>query len=631
MGIRNWWWLAFLPAVATLSASAAQPALQDIIKPDSATMVSLSPGGDYIAVGTRVEDRVMAAILDRKTMQVVRGLDPEKNGEIAELAWVSPRRLFVVSSRVGSTVKEAFLESAIVAINVDGTDRKNLYTSVISTIRNDDDHVLISVCGKGNSKGCWNHVRKVDTEGGYIGKRIADAPMVDANFTADDDGNVRFATSWDKDDNEQLWMLDAGKWTQLNDETRSGVEILPIGTSRDGTKGYLRSERLDGPDAIERLDFATGKREVVLRDAVQDPAYIVWSADGAEPIGAAYGTRIPRARFWNESDPDAKVLRQLEAAFPDDAVDFGDGSKDGKYAIVHVWSDRDPGSDYLFDRTARKTQLIFRRKPWLNPDDMATTQAIALKARDGLELHGYYTPPLHAGKDPAPLVVIPHGGPYGIHDAWGFDPEAQVLAQHGYGVLKVNFRGSGGYGRKFEEAGYREWGGKMQADVTDATRWAIQQGLADPSKVCIWGGSYGGYAALMGAIEEPGLYRCAISAAGVTDINLMWKWGDIHRSQYGLSYLKSQVGDDPKHLRELSPVAHAAGIKAALFLVHGVRDDRVSYEHAKAMRDALDKAGKSYEGWFPRDETHGIYGDENREEYYERVLKFLDANIGHSG
>lgn len=631
MGIGKLGWLALLPAVAALPALAAQPTLENIIKPDSATMVSLSPGGDYIAVGTRVEDRVMAAILDRKTMQVVRGLDPEKDGEIAALAWVSPKRVFVVSSHVGSTVKEAFLESAIVAINVDGSDRKNLYASVVSTIRNDDDHILISVCGKGNSKGCWNHVRKVDTKGGYIGQRIADAPMVDANFMADDDGNVRFATSWDKDDNEQLWMLDAGKWTQLNDETKSGVEVLPIGTSRDGTKGYLQSERLDGPDAIERLDFATGKREVVLRDAVQDPAYIVWSVDGAEPIGAAYGTRIPRARFWNESDPDANVLRQLEAAFPDDAVDFGAGSNDGKYAIVHVWSDRDPGSYYLFDRAARKTQLIFRRKPWLDPGDMASTRAIALKARDGLDLHGYYTPPLHAGKDPVPLVVIPHGGPYGTSDEWGFDPEVQLLAQRGYGVLKVNFRGSGGYGRKFGEAGYREWGGKMQADVTDATRWAIQQGLADPSKVCIWGGSYGGYAALMGTIEEPDLYRCAISASAVTDMNLMWKWGDIHRSQYGLSYLKSQVGDDPKHMREMSPVAHAGEIKAALFLVHGVRDDRVSYEHAKAMRDALDQAGKKYESWFPRNETHGIYGDENREEYYERVLKFLDANIGHSG
>ena len=147
-------WLALLLAPCAVTAFAAPPTLQQIIQPDSATMVVMSPGGDYLAVGTRVEDRVMAAILDRKTMQVVRGLDPEKNGEIAQLAWVSPRRLFVVSARVGSVVKEAYLDSAIVAINVDGTQRDSLYTNVLSTIRNDDDHILINVCGKGNSKGC---------------------------------------------------------------------------------------------------------------------------------------------------------------------------------------------------------------------------------------------------------------------------------------------------------------------------------------------------------------------------------------------------------------------------------------------------------------------------------------------
>lgn len=624
-------WLALLLAPCAVTAFAAPPTLQQIIQPDSATMVVMSPGGDYLAVGTRVEDRVMAAILDRKTMQVVRGLDPEKNGEIAQLAWVSPRRLFVVSARVGSVVKEAYLDSAIVAINVDGTQRDSLYTNVLSTIRNDDDHILINVCGKGNSKGCWNHVRKVDTRGGYTGPRVADAPMVDAGFTADDDGNVRFAASRNDDGIQQLWMLDGGEWTQLNDEAKSGVEVLPVGISRDGSKGYLQAERLDGPDAIERLDFATGKREVVLRDAVQDPAYIVWSADGSEPIGAAYGSKIPRARFWDESHPDAKVLRQLEASFPDDAVDFGTGSNDGQHAVVHVWSDRDPGSFYLFDRAARKTRLIFRRKPWLDPEAMAPTRAITLKSRDGLELHGYYTAPLRAGTQPAPLVVMPHGGPYGVSDSWGFDEEVQILASHGYAVLKVNFRGSGGFGRKFMEAGHREWGGKMQDDVTDATRWAIQQGLADPARICIWGASYGGYAALMGAIQEPDLYRCVIASSAVTDLNLMWKWGDIHRSKSGRSYLDREVGDDPKHLREVSPVAHPGEIKAALFLVHGVRDDRVSYEHAKAMRDALDKAGKKFESWFPGNETHGIYGDENRKEYYERVLRFLDANLGHSG
>src|SRR5690606_14293195 len=164
----------------------------------------------------------------------------------------------------------------------------------------------------------------------------------------------------------------------------------------------------------------------------------------------------------------------------------------------------------------------------------------------------------------------------------------------------------------------------------DATRWVIGQGKVDGSRVCIWGSSYGGYAALMGAIEEPALYRCVIATAAVSDLNLMWKWGDVQRSRQGRGYLDRTVGDDKAELLHYSPARRAGEIKASLLLVHGVRDTRVSYEHAKAMQAALDEAGKKYAGYFPRNETHGIYGDENREEYYGRVLRFLDAYLGEA-
>jgi dienelactone hydrolase len=622
---------ALLWAVALLSvdAVAAPPTLQDLIRPEQNTLVSISPGGDYIAMGTRIGEKVMAAIVDRRTRQVVRGLDPERKGAIAALSWVSPDRIFVMSSRVYNGVTQAYLEPAIVAMDVDGRHRNVFYWDVIDTIRNDDDHILVLRCAKSNSKGCWTYVQKVDTKGGFAGPRIADAPAVNAGFMADNDGNVRFAYATGDDDIQQLWLMGAdGKWTQLNDEATSGVEVAPIGVSRDGASGFLRSERKDGPDAIERIDFASGRREVLMRDPKLDPAFIVWSADGAQPIGAAYGLGIPRARFWDEKDPDARLLKSLEAAFPEDAVAFGGGSRDGKQVIVSVWSDRDPGSSYLLDRATLKTELVARSRPWLDPTALARAQPIAFKARDGVEINGYLTLPTTAGSQPPPLVVLPHGGPFGISDGWGYDEEMQILANHGYAVLRVNFRGSGGFGRAFMEAGYREWGRKMQDDVTDATRWAIAQGRVDPSRICIWGSSYGGYAALMGAIEEPALYKCAIATAAVSDLNLMWKWGDTHQSREGREFLDRTIGQDKAELVRYSPAQRVSDLKADLLLVHGVRDPRVSYEHAKAMQAALAKAGKKYEGYFPRNETHGIYGDDNREEYYGRVLRFLDARIG---
>lgn len=607
-------------------ASAAPPSLEMLLKPSDHTLMTLSPGGTYIAVTTRVDDRVMLAILDRRTSKVVRLLDPQKDGAIEHMVWANDERLFVRNSRTGYSVEQAYLEPYIMSINADGTRRRAFHADIVDMLIDDSEHILVARCAKSSLKGCWNYVQRTDNEGGRGGPRLAEAPMVDAHFMSDNVGQVRFAYSWDDADVQQLWMLDGGSWAQINDEAVTGIEVTPIGVSRDGRSGFLRSERTRGPDVIERVVFATGVREVVMGDPKLDPLHILWSADGTQPIGAAYGLGVPRARFWDASDPDAKVLLQLEAAFPDDAVAFTSGTRDGQHAIVSVWSDVDPGSYYLFDRDAKSTSLVARATPWLSPDQLAPSRPFAFTARDGIEITGYLTLPLAAVGRP-PLVVMPHGGPFGVRDSWSYDEEVQTLAAHGYAVLRVNFRGSGGFGRSFEESGYRQWGRAMQDDVTDATRWAIAQGHGDAGTICIWGSSYGGYAALMGAAREPDLYRCLIATAAVTDLNLSWRWGDTRRSRWGRHFMAQAIGTDQKELHELSPVKHAASIRADVLLVHGKRDSRVSFEHAKAMLAAFERVGKRVEHDFIVNETHGIYGDANRLAYYRQVLAFLDARL----
>jgi dipeptidyl aminopeptidase/acylaminoacyl peptidase len=259
---------------------------------------------------------------------------------------------------------------------------------------------------------------------------------------------------------------------------------------------------------------------------------------------------------------------------------------------------------------------------------MRPKEAIALKARDGLELHGYVTRP--AGDGPHPLVVLPHGGPHGVRDSWEYDPEVQLLAIRGYAVLQVNFRGSGGYGTDFETAGYGEWGAKMQDDLTDATRWAIEQKIAPADRICIYGASYGGYAALMGAAREPDLYRCAIGYAGVYDLPLMWESGDTPDSNFGRAYLERVIGSDTATLRARSPVYNAQSIKAPVLLIHGKEDGRVDYQHAKRMRAALEEHQKKVEWLALGGEGHGIYDEDSRREVYERILQFLDANLMHT-
>jgi dipeptidyl aminopeptidase/acylaminoacyl peptidase len=225
------------------------------------------------------------------------------------------------------------------------------------------------------------------------------------------------------------------------------------------------------------------------------------------------------------------------------------------------------------------------------------------------------------------MILLPHGGPYGVRDGWGFDWEAQLLASRGYSVLQINFRGSDGYGIDFQTAGFREWGGLMQDDLTDATHWAIERKFAQQDRICIYGGSYGGYAALMGAVKEPKLYRCAIGVDGVYDLELVLSSADVPTSRTGRTYLADVLGGDIADLRSRSPAYNAQKIEIPVLLVHGKEDQRADYEQARRMKRALEKNRKKVEWMALSREGHSIYDEETRREVYERILKFLDANL----
>jgi dipeptidyl aminopeptidase/acylaminoacyl peptidase len=242
-------------------------------------------------------------------------------------------------------------------------------------------------------------------------------------------------------------------------------------------------------------------------------------------------------------------------------------------------------------------------------------------------LHGLLTVPPGSDGKKLPLVVVPHGGPYWVHDSKGYDVENQILAQHGYAVLQVNFRGSGGYGRAFLDAGRKQWGRAMQDDVTDATRWAIAQGIADPSRICIYGGSYGGYAALMGPIREPGLYKCAASYAGPTDLAKITRWDSEHRDKLSRRWFAKMLGEGAE-LDPISPAHNAAKIGVPVLLAHGYLDARVDVLHAQAMRKQLEKNRVDVDYIEYPMTGHFLVLDKHREDFYTRLLRLLDRSIG---
>lgn len=606
------------------------PGLEEFLRPPKYESLTISPRGDYFAARVPMDERTVLVAVRRDGMEVTATLDPGDEGFVESEFWVSDERLFASVSKRFGTLAQPYSLGLLYSMKVDGSGRRRFYGNVIDTLERDPRHVLVSDCRKVVGDDCLTRVRKVSIDGRGQRETIIEAPVPNAYFLADRHGRVRFSWSFDDSDRQQAFLLRGQEWTLINDEAHSGIEVIPVGTGFDGRYGFLWSERRSGPDVIERIDLESGERVVVASDPQSDPQALTWSFDGHEPIGAVYGGARPRTRFFNPDHPHAKLTEELEKAFPDAWARVTSASRDGRTVVVLVSSDVEPGRYHLLDTVSGEIKLLARRRPWLKSSQLSPMRPVTFQARDGLQLHGWLTTP-GAGQRPWPLVVMPHGGPYGVYDRWGYDPEVQLLAAHGYAVLQVNFRGSGGRGRQFVERGYRQWGKAMQDDLTDATRWAIAEAGIDPERICMWGASYGGYAALMGAVRAPDLYQCVIGMAGPYHLPTLQAWGDVQRSDWGQAFLAKAVGEDRGELLEASPTTHVEDIEAEIMLVQGMRDRRVSPEHVRAMRRALRDAGKPFEGYFPSEETHGFHGAKTRHEYYRRVLDFLDRNIGSPG
>ncbi len=623
--------LAFVaPAALAGSAPAADALTQSVLKRAEFEQFRLSPSGKLVAIERRLPEGSIVSIHKVGTMEPLLRLDPGKMGEISEIIWLDEDRIVVGANRSDAYFGMAMVDPILSVIKVDGSDSFHLPGTFYSTVEDDPDHILVYRCAPNSSAGhCTPQIRKADINKlRRMGDLLVEGPD-DTGLLADSKGNVRLAYGVEDDGTSRSWVRDsAGAWSLFNDSSKTGVDVIPLAVSRDGSYGVLEAQRKQGTNVIERYDLASGVRTLMHENPASDPIRMLYSLDGKDVVGARYQPTRPSVEFWDKANPDTQILADLHHAFPGKEVFVHSASKDGQTIVLLVTSDRDPGTFYLFDRKAMKAKVLSRRKPWIDPATQAAQVPVDFTSRDGLAMHGVLTMPTTGGAKNLPLVVLPHGGPFEIMDEWGYDPDTQVLAQHGYAVLQVNFRGSGGYGREFADRGLRQWGGGMQNDIADATRWALAQGIADPKRVCIYGASYGGYAALMEPIRDPDLYRCAVAVSGPYDLSKMYKWGSIRRSDFGKLYLERALGKDPAELAANSPLQQADHIKLPVLLVHGRLDGRVDVKHAHRMLEALQANNASVEYFEVPQTGHSIVLDRYRLEFYARLLKFLDSNIG---
>ncbi len=449
-------------------------------------------------------------------------------------------------------------------------------------------------------------------------------------FTVDHEGRVRTAVRTKGDYAELLYRDDTnGNWRTVRRFKARGVSWTVLGYTGDDHGVYINDHESSDTGALRVLDPSTdtlGPPLFTPEAGEIDDAGLVFSPKDDRLLGLSYTTDKPHSHWF---DPKfAGLQAKLDHSFPDHIARMTSISDDETRILVRTASDRDPGAYYLLDLTKGSLGLVSAVAPQINPANMAPVVPISFPARDGLEIHGYLTLPLgSAPGQPLPMILHPHGGPFGIRDDWGFDPEVQFLANRGYAVLQVNFRGSGGYGDKFLHAGYHEWGGKMQDDLTDAVKWAIAKGYADPGRVAIFGASYGGYATLAGLVYTPELYKCGINYVGVSDLVELTRRKYQDEDASLLSFYRQAINDSSQELYNRSPVNFVERIRVPLLNAYGENDGRVDVAQWTELKSQLDKFHKNYAFMLAKGEGHGFSHSEDAVAFYSKVEAFLKENL----
>ncbi|MBX9665508.1 prolyl oligopeptidase family serine peptidase [Novosphingobium sp.] len=383
-----------------------------------------------------------------------------------------------------------------------------------------------------------------------------------------------------------------------------------------------------GRDALYRYNFATRQRgNLVFEVPDVNVDDFDTKFDSPELLAAWYTDNRPRAHWFDPgiAEIQLNIDKAVTSAMGDRSAEIVSYSRDRSRMLVHVGGSGDPGRYYVFDLSDSTMKLFAQSNEKLKPAQLVTTTYTRYKARDGLELPAYITmPPGRAAKN-LPLVILPHGGPYDVRDEGTYDAEVQFLANRGYVVLQPQYRGSGGYGEAFDNKGAGQWGRAMQDDLDDGMDWLAKQGTIDSKRVCIIGSSYGGYAAMWGAIRNPERYRCAASFAGVSDLKRQLKYSNkFFRSQrYKDDWRRTVQGEDTFDLATVSPLLTVDKLQVPLLLVHGDDDQRVPYKQSKLMADALTKAGKNFEFITLKGEGHGFSSDANMQLWLDKLDAFL--------
>ncbi|WP_417434339.1 prolyl oligopeptidase family serine peptidase [Idiomarina abyssalis] len=642
--------LCFAPLQA-IADTYDKSVLEDYAKHAQFMNIKISPQGNYLAATSRTpEGSINLTVLDVNNQEVLSVTQGRGKESVSDFNWVSDERLVMSMAREVGSYETPFATGEIFAMDADGGNQKILtgwrsdglkqYAQIIDLLPEESDQVMIYSTSNSASEPYVDIYRlKVDSgrvkSEGRIPVRRYEGTSVQVYL--DDDGVTRLATGEEPHNtNEKVIMTRPGANKEWKEVARFGQKegnFLPIDILPDGKTAVGLSDVVTDTNALTTMDLATGEISVMAEHPATDLSPIMSIRNGRanEVIGAAYEYDNIDTVFFTDIEDEyfAKVVQSLTNAFPNASVNINSATLDNSKIVLSVSSANHPREFYLFDAEKRALSLIIKSKPWLDKEEIPQTEIISYKTRDGLTIKALLTLPKGQKAEDLPLILLPHGGPHGPRDSLtALNPDAKVLAEHGYAVLQPNFRGSGGYGREFLQSGYKNWGTTMINDMTDGVMHVVEEGIVDKDRMCVYGASYGGYAALMTVIREPDLYKCTIGFVGVYDLNMMFKEGDIPETESGLNYLDMALPNTEEERNAQSPVHLVNKLKVPVFIIQGGKDVRVPPKQAYALRDALEERDHPYEWMFKDSEGHGFYKPENNIERWTRMLTFLDKHIG---
>ncbi len=600
--------------------------LEDFFRNPEMSSFQLSPNGKYISYMKPWEDG------NRMMNVYVRPIGSDEEVRITGASkrslygyfWLNENRIAYVQDEGGDENIHIYAVNIDGSNNIDLTPFENIQARITDDLEDNPDYMLVAL-NKRNPR--IHDVYRMNVNSGEM-EMIAENPGNIQGWMTDNDGKLRIATTSDGVNTSLLYRENESEDFKPILTTNFKESVSPLYFTFDNQELYVASNRGRDKSAIFKFDLGTAKEgELIFENDEVDVYGLMRSKKRKKITGVSYTTDKRQMHFFDEWREN--LQNKLESKLKGVEVAISDLSKDETKAIVVTYSDRSRGTYYYYDIEKDILTKLADLSPWLNQEDMAFMKPISYKSRDGLTIPGYLTLPLNYKEgDRIPVVVNPHGGPW-ARDNWGFNSQVQFLANRGYAVLQMNFRGSVGYGREFWEISFKQWGKTMQDDITDGVNWLIDEGIADPDRIGIYGASYGGYATLAGLAFTPDVYACGVDYVGVSNIFTLLETLPPYW-ELGRQMMYEMIGDpdtEKELLKAASPLFHIDKIKAPLFVAQGANDPRVKQAESDQIVEALEAKGIDVPYMLKEDEGHGFYNEQNQFDFYREMIKFLDKHL----